>query len=127
MKHLPPADLYDRVINRINYEHRRGILKRSLLLYFSGFLLSLGTFSQLIVKSYEAIVRAGLPEIFSLVFTNFNLVMSNISDFTMLILESLPSLFLALSFSILMILIFSFGKLFGSLMELKTLNKLKAN
>jgi hypothetical protein len=125
MNQLPSPDLLDRVINRINYEHKLLLLKRKLLGYAAGFALSLLVFIPLFSRFQQDVVQSALPQFLSLIFSDFSSVVSNIGDFFWVILESIPAASGALTLLALMAFIFSLVKIFYFWNELKNLQQLK--
>ncbi|MDD5527657.1 MAG: hypothetical protein PHO56_01630 [Patescibacteria group bacterium] len=125
MSELPSPDLYDRVINRINYEHKLLLLKRKLFGYLAGFTLSLIAFVPLFGRLHQDIVQSALPQFFSLIFSDFNSVISNLGDFFWLILESIPAASAALTLLALTAFVFSLVKVFYFWSEFHDLRHLK--
>jgi hypothetical protein len=125
MNELPSPDLYDRVINRINYEHKLLLLKRKLFGYLISFILSFSAFIPLFGRFHQDIIQSALPQFFSLIFTDFSVVISNIGDFFWLILESIPAASMALTTLALTVFAFSLIKVFCFWMEFRDLQHLK--
>ncbi len=107
----PRADLYDRIINRINREEKIAILKRRLILQSSGLLLSFLVFIPLALRLYSDIVKSGLVQFFSLLLSDFNIVMINIGDYAMALLESAPIISLSLALAAILAITFYIAKL----------------
>jgi hypothetical protein len=126
MNQMPSPELYDRVINRINYEHKLLLLKRKLFGYLAGFILSFIAFIPLFYRFHQDIVRSSLPQFFSLIFSDFSNVFFNISDFFWLILESIPAASTALTLLALTAFVFSLVKAFYSWTEFRDLQHFKA-
>jgi hypothetical protein len=120
-------DLYDRVINRINYEHKLLLLKRKIFAYLTGFLLSFATFIPLLLKLHQDLIQSNFSQFFSLIFSDFNSVMSNISDFFWLMLESIPAASIAFTVLSLTIFVFSLVKFFNFWLEFRDMRQLKAS
>ncbi|MDO8668598.1 MAG: hypothetical protein Q7K35_05975 [bacterium] len=110
----PRADLYDRIINRINREEKLMILKRRLIIEFLGSAMSLLFFIPLTIRLLSDLAKSGLAEFSSLLFTDFGLIMSNIGDYVLTILESTPALSLSLTLAALLALVFSVAKMVDS-------------
>jgi len=125
MDQLPAPDLLDRVINRINYEHKLLLLKRKLLGYAASFTLSLAAFIPLLGRFHQDVAKSDLPQFFSLIFSDFGSVISNISDFFWLILESVPAASTALTLIALSAFVFSLVKVYSSWNEFRDLRHLK--
>ncbi len=125
MNEKPSADLYDRVINRINYEHKLLLLKRKLFGYLAGFTVSLVAFIPLFSRFHQDIVQSALPQFFSLFFSDFHGVIANGVDFFWVILESIPASSAALTLLALTAFVFSLIKFFYFLGEFRDLHHLK--
>jgi len=125
MNQIPSPDLYDRVINRINYEHKLLLLKRKLFGCFAGFSLSLAAFIPLLGRFHQDIIQSSLPQFFSLIFSDFSYVVSNISDFFWLILESIPAASTGLTLLALTAFVFSLVKVFNFWFEFRDLRQVK--
>ena len=117
----PRADLYDRIINRINRQEKLTRLKKRLILQSSGLLLSFFIFIPLAIKLYADIVRSGLMQFLSLLSTDFNIVMANIGDYTLTILESAPIVSLSLVLAAMLAVIFYIAKLEDAYVDFKKL------
>lgn len=111
MLYQPSADLYDRIINRINREEQLVILKRGLILRFFGIFITFPVFALLSWKFLVDITDSGLTQFLSLFLTDFNIVMGNLSDYVLAILESAPSINLSLALTALLVLVFNLAKL----------------
>jgi hypothetical protein len=125
MNQLPPSDLYDRIINRINYEHKLLLLKRKLFGYLAGFILSLAAFIPLAGRFHQDVVQSSLPQFFSLIFSNFSSVISNIGDFFWVILESIPAASASLTLLALTAFVFSLVKFLNFWSEFRDLRHIK--
>jgi len=116
MDKTPSPDLYDRIITKINSEHRRLLIKRRLMLYATGSIISVGALVPLVKNLYQELNRSDFFEITSLLFTDFRLVMANLADFALSAIESAPLILITLSGLFLMTLIYSTSK-FASLIK----------
>jgi len=119
MLRQPSADLYDRVINRINHEEKLMILKRRLILRSSGLLLSVFLFIPLALKLLSDIVSSGFTQFLSLLFSDFSIVMANIGDYIFSLLELMPALSLSLALAALLSALFYVAKLADSYVDFK--------
>jgi hypothetical protein len=117
MNNLPSPDLYDRIINNINHEHKLLLLKRRLILYSGILLLSAGSLIPLIKNLLNDLYRSDFLEISSLLITDFKLVLANLGDFALSVLGSAPLTSFVLSGFLFICLIYSLGKLIGLLQE----------
>jgi len=115
----PKVDLYDRIINQINREERLMILKRRLILRSSGLLLSIFAFIPLTFKLLSDIAQSGFSQFFSLLFSDFNIIMANIGDYVLSLLELMPALSLSLFLAALLSAIFYTAKLADSYVDFK--------
>jgi len=125
MNELPSPDLLDRVISRINYEHKLLLLKRKLLGYAASFALSLAAFIPLFIHFHQDVVQSDLLQFSSLIFSDFNSIFSNIGDFSLLMLESIPAASAALTLVALTAFVFSLIKILNSWLEFRDLRQLK--
>ena len=125
MDKRPSANLYEKIIARINYENKLLILKKQLFGYLAVFLLSLGLFLPALLSLIGDLRQSGLPQIISLIFTDFSLVAANITDFSLSILESMPAISFALVVSVFVALIFSFSKFFISFSDFRKIKLAK--
>lgn len=114
MLYQSSVDLYDRVINRIDQAERRLILKRRLTLQFSGFFITFPAFMVLGRKLFVDLAASGLTQFLFLLFSDFNIVMADLSDYVLGLLESAPVLSLLLMLTALLVLVFNLAKLTDS-------------
>lgn len=119
----PRADLYDRIINRINREEKLMILKRRLAIDIFGLVVSLFVFIPLTMRLLSDLAKSGLTEFLSLLFTDFGLIMANIGDYALTLLESTPVLSLSLVLAALLAFVFSLAKLADSYSDFKKIEK----
>ena len=124
MEQIPSPDLYSRVINRINYEHKIFLLKRKLFGYLAGLAASLLLFIPLAQKFHEDAARSGMLQIFSLLFSDWQIVAENFGDFSWSVLESIPTASSALAILALIAFIFSSEKIFRFWLEFRSLRQL---
>jgi hypothetical protein len=117
----PKADLYDRIINRINNEEKLIILKRKLFLRFFGLFLSVFALVPLIFRLFSDIASSGFTQFLSLLFSDFNIVMADIGDYVLSLLESAPALSLSLTLAALLATLFYTAKLADSYVDFKKL------
>ncbi|HTX86968.1 MAG TPA: hypothetical protein VMC41_02805 [Candidatus Nanoarchaeia archaeon] len=125
MNQEPSSELYGRIINRINYEHKLLLLKRKLFGYLSGFIVSLAAFVPLFGRFHQDISQSALPQFFSLIFSDFHGVIGSGVDFFWLILESIPAASTALTALALTAFIFTLIKFFYSWSEFRDFRQLK--
>ncbi|MFH1583476.1 MAG: hypothetical protein ABIB72_04165 [Candidatus Falkowbacteria bacterium] len=115
----PSADLYDRVINRINREEKLMILRKKLMLESFGLVMSFFVFIPLTLKLLSDIAESGVTQFLSLLFSDFSIVMSDIGNYVLSLLESTPALSLFLTLATLLVLVFSMAKLADSYSDFK--------
>lgn len=125
MNQLPSPDLYDRVINRINYEHKLFLLKRKILGYLAAFSLSFAAFVLLAGRFHQDVVQSALPQFISLIFSDFSNVISNSVDFFWVILESIPAASGAFTLLALIAFVFSLVKFFNFWSEFRNLRHIR--
>ncbi len=114
MELTPKADLYDRVIKRINREEQLMLLKRKLILQASGFFITLPAFLFLGQKLLVDLADSGLSQFLSLLISDFNIIMANLGDYALTLLESAPALSPFLALSALLVFVFNLAKLTDS-------------
>ena len=117
----PRADLYDRVLNKINQEASLATMKKRLILNLSGLILSVAAFIPLALKLLADSAETGLTQFLALMFSDFSLVMANIGDYFLTILESTPIVSLAFVLTTLLALVFYVAKLTDSYVNFKKL------
>lgn len=115
----PKADLYDRVVNRINREEKLAILRKKLILESFGLVMSFFIFIPLALKLLSDIAVSGLTQFLFLLFTDFAIVMANIGDYVLSLLESTPALSLSSTLAALLALVFYSAKLVDSYSDFK--------
>lgn len=124
MTHLPSLDLYDRIINRINYEKKLLRLKRRLFWFSSGLLVSAAVLVPLAQKFYADLAQSGLPQTFSLLFSDFPAVKNNLNDFVFSLLEAVPAASAGLALSVLLIFLFNLAKTYDFWLDFKRVRRL---
>ncbi len=123
MDNPPSPDLYDRVIAKINREHKLLLIKRRLFLYSFSLVASSGALIPLGKNLYQDLLRSDFLEISSLLFTDFKSVVANLPDFTLSALESAPLLSITLAGLFLVGFVYSSAKLIGFFISLNKFNK----
>lgn len=106
----PKADLYDRVINRINQEEKIITLRKRLILRSAGLLLSVFALVPLAFKLFTDVANSGFSQFSSLLFSDFSIIMANIGDYVLSLLELMPALSLSLALTALLSVIFYAAK-----------------
>jgi hypothetical protein len=125
MNEMPSPDLLDRIISRINYEHKILLLKRKIFSYATSFFLSLAAFVPLAIRLNHDLAQSDFLQFFSLLFSDFSSVMSNIGDFFWLILESIPAASTSLTLIALTAFVFSVVNMLVCWNEFNDLRQLK--
>ena len=123
MNELSPApDLLDRVLKKIKYEHELLLLQRRLILYFC---IILASFSAMVFAAREFIVSAdqsGFLLTLRLLLTDFGAISANLKVYLLSLIESMPSISMAVLSLVGLILLMSLGKFFRYVFKLKRLN-----
>jgi hypothetical protein len=126
MLRQPQADLYDRIIKKIDSEEKLKILKRRLILESLSLLIWVVVFIPLMLKLLSDLASSGIIQFLSLLTTDFNVIMVNIGDYVLSLIESMPALSLSLTLATLLIFMFNLAKLADSYSDFKKINfKLK--
>lgn len=123
MDNLPSPDLYDRIINNINREHKLLLIKRRLAWYGANLLVSLAMLKTLGQSMSADLRQSDFLEILSLLATDFQAVFLNLGDFSRAALESVPLLTLALSGLFLVLSVYSLSRLASLAEEWKKFDK----
>ncbi len=110
-KHFPnievPKDLKSKVINRLVTTEKRNIrTERSI--GFAFFIAAFSSISYLCLYAAKELIASGFYNYFSLIFTDTKVVFANFSDFSAMILESLPFFTIIALLSMLIILLFAY-------------------
>lgn len=117
----PRADLYARILSRLDREEKLMKLKRRLILRSLGFLLSFLLFIPLAARLYADMAGSGLAQFFSLLFTDFNIIMANLGDYAFTLLESAPIVSLSLALAAVLAVLFYVAKLEDAYSDFKKL------
>lgn len=98
----PPNGLLEKILKRIQREQRILVIKRSFV--FSVFLIastvSFWPISNMLLSDF---LKSGFFYFFSLLFSDFSIVMVHWQSFAMMLLETLPAVSLALFLAVLLI------------------------
>ncbi len=87
----PPADLYTKIIDRVTYEQEIRSAKRRLYGYGAALAVLMVSFIPFFESLYDQAQVSGLPQFLSLLSTDFGAVTSHAGDYTMSLLEAVPS------------------------------------
>ena len=117
----PPEGLYSRIINRINYEQKLLQLKRRLFL--SAFFLIGASFTSIpLYRDFALQIKQGeFIQFFTLLFTDYKIISSYLSDYLLSLVESLPVISFALLCAIILIILVSAIRILKYTFELKQL------
>lgn len=86
----PPADLFEKIIGRIQKERRISNLKRRIIIFSAGLISSLTTFVPALKIAKTEVIDSDFWQFFSLVFSDFKEVTTYWQNFAMALLERLP-------------------------------------
>lgn len=98
----PPQNLLDKIVRRI-YSKQRLSLKRHILIFGIISALSLASLVPIFNMAKANFAASGFFHFFSLIFSDFNIVVSYWKNFSVSLLESLPVTSLMLAFGALFI------------------------
>ncbi len=87
----PPSGLLHSIMDRIRFEQERRAFRRHLLFSSSTALASAGTFSLTMSIIGREFDHAGFLPYLSLLFSDFQALLPHWQDFTLVLLESLPT------------------------------------
>lgn len=95
----PPVGLFNRVMNRIREEKQLIILKRRIMIFSVGLLASVAMFIPVFRWVQADLTQSGFLQFFSLVFSDFKIVITYWQNFSMSLLETVPAVSLAILFA----------------------------
>ncbi len=95
----PPEGLFNRVMNRIKKEKQILILKRRLMVFSVGLAASVAIFIPVFKWAQADLYESGFLQFFSLVFSDFGIVVAYWQNFAMSLLETVPAVSLAILFA----------------------------
>jgi len=95
----PPMGLLNRVMNRIREEKQLIILKRRMVIFSVGLLASVAIFIPVFRWVQADLIQSGFLQFFSLVFSDFKIVITYWQNFGMSLLETIPAVSLAVLFA----------------------------
>jgi hypothetical protein len=121
MNNLPSADIYDRIINKINYEHKLQALKKKMITNTCGLLLCLIVFIPVFARLHTEIIQSGLIQFILLIFTDFKMITTYFGDYIWSILNSVPVVSSSLALLILTLAFISLSKIFIYFLEMRNL------
>src|ERR1035437_1795327 len=97
----PSSKLLERVLNRIHKEERILVLRRIIIFSFTLLASLIGAIPALQMLSNDS-NKSGFVSFFSLMFSDFSSLVYHWQSFTMVLLESLPAISLALFLAVLL-------------------------
>lgn len=93
----PPAELINKVFSRIKYEQKMARIKK-IAFFSAGILSSVLIFVPMFIATAIEIRESGFTYIFSLIFSDFQAVVSVWDNFLLSVLETLPIMRIAVLF-----------------------------
>lgn len=99
----PPADLLDKILNRIQREKKLINIKRRIVVFSLGVLGPAIAFIPAFRAVQAEIAESGFSELFSLIFSDLSVVINLWDQFILSILESLPVMSMVLLFTIIFV------------------------
>ncbi len=95
----PPKRLFHRILSRLNLEKKLETSRERTLYFTFALIFSLAAFLLVCVALQNVLVQSELLRILSLLFSDPKAVLANWRDFSLLVLESLPAVSLAIFFA----------------------------
>jgi len=91
----PPDGLFESIVNRIHEERRILVLRRRIILFCLGFVVSAAAFIPAWKWLAADLSNSGFLQFFSLLFSDFKIVATYWQNFLMSLLETVPAMSLA--------------------------------
>lgn len=88
----PSEELYNKILNRISNEKSIVAMRKRLIFTSFVFAISISCFVLSVIFFLSAASQSGFSQIFSLIFSDFQIISSYSSSFVLSLLESLPIL-----------------------------------
>lgn len=85
-----PGGLFDKIVDRINAEHRLTIIKQKVAVFSIGLALSIAGFVPAIKMVQKGFVESGFADFWSLIFSDAGVVLSDWQNFMLALVEKLP-------------------------------------
>jgi hypothetical protein len=120
----PPIGLFEKVMDRISKERRILIIKRRIIVFSIVFVGSLFAFFPTLKMVSVELSSSGFNQFFSLIFSDFTVVMRYWQSFTLTLLETLPVISLVLFLTILLVFLESLKSLVKNIKMISKLNQL---
>jgi hypothetical protein len=86
----PSADLFVKIMNRIDVERRRISIRRRFTIFSVGLIGSLIALTPVFKMMQKGFVESGFTKFFSLIFSDSAAILSYWHEFILILLESLP-------------------------------------
>ncbi|MDD5639231.1 MAG: hypothetical protein PHR47_00250 [Candidatus Pacebacteria bacterium] len=103
----PSNKLFEKIMLRISREEKLSIVKKRIAVFSVFLIISLGGFVYSFIAVQNALVSSGFTQFFSLIFSDFNIVIAYWQNFLFTLLESLP-VFAMVVFLIMFSIVLSF-------------------
>ena len=100
----PPEELFGKIMERIHRQERLAALRKRLIIFSIGLAGSLAAFVPALRLMQQSLAESGFAQFFSLIFSDFGIVLTYWQNFALTLLESLP----ALSIAVFLVTIFVF-------------------
>ena len=119
----PPKDLLEKILKRIHREERILVLRRIIIfsVTLTASLLSFVPTIKILLSDFN---QSGFVNFFSLIFSDFSSVATYWQSFTLILLESLPALSLALFLAVLLTFLQSIKSLTKNIKIISGINHL---
>lgn len=119
----PPIGLLEKVLKRIHKEERLSVLRRIIIFSITliGSLLGIVLAFKTLLSDFS---QSGFMSFFSLMFSDFSTVMAHWQSFSLILLESLPAISLALFLSVVLICLQSIKVLTKNIKMISGINHL---
>jgi len=86
----PPAELFDKIISRIEKEKRFAAVRRRIFIFSFGMIASLAASFFAFQAMRAAFIESGFIEFFSLIFSDSGVILAYWQNFLLTLMESLP-------------------------------------
>ena len=119
----PPIGLLEKILKRIHKEERLLVLRRIIIFSITliGSLLGIVLAFKTLLSDFS---QSGFMSFFSLMFSDFSTVMAHWQSFSLILLESLPAISLALFLSVVLICLQSIKVLTKNIKMISGINHL---
>jgi len=90
-----PEELFGKIMERIHRQERLAALRKRLIIFSIGLIASLAAFIPALRLMQQSLAESGFAQFFSLIFSDFGIVLTYWQNFALTLLESLPVLSVA--------------------------------